>query len=78
VDNADGLDAMKNRDFLFLQETELLSIQSVVRRYTDTAAPALVMYIIGTIGLNLTRKKTPWSECASELYRPSDRRLSVK
>jgi hypothetical protein len=24
------------------------------------------------------RKKTPWSESASELYRPSDRRLSAK
>jgi hypothetical protein len=23
-------------------------------------------------------KKTPWPESASELYRPSDRRLSVK
>jgi hypothetical protein len=25
-----------------------------------------------------TKKKTPWSESASELYRPSDRRLSAK
>jgi hypothetical protein len=25
-----------------------------------------------------TQKKTPWSESASELYRPSDRRLSAK
>jgi hypothetical protein len=24
------------------------------------------------------KKKTPWSESASELYRPSDRRLSTK
>jgi hypothetical protein len=24
------------------------------------------------------KKKTPWSESASELYRPSDRRLSAK
>jgi hypothetical protein len=24
------------------------------------------------------KKKTPWLESASELYRPSDRRLSVK
>jgi hypothetical protein len=24
------------------------------------------------------RKKTPWPESASELYRPSDRRLSAK
>jgi hypothetical protein len=24
------------------------------------------------------RKKTPWSESASKLYRPSDRRLSAK
>jgi hypothetical protein len=25
-----------------------------------------------------TKQKTPWSEFASELYRPSDRRLSAK
>jgi hypothetical protein len=25
-----------------------------------------------------TKKKPPWSESASELYRPSDRRLSAK
>jgi hypothetical protein len=25
-----------------------------------------------------SKKKTPWSESASELYRPSDRRLSTK
>jgi hypothetical protein len=25
-----------------------------------------------------TNKQTPWSESASELYRPSDRRLSTK
>jgi CBS-domain-containing membrane protein len=27
---------------------------------------------------NNNNKKTPWSESASELYRPSDRRLSAK
>jgi hypothetical protein len=29
-------------------------------------------------GLHLHRTVTPWSESASELYRPSDRRLSAK
>jgi hypothetical protein len=28
--------------------------------------------------LYIYKKKTPWSECASELYRPSNRRLLVK
>jgi hypothetical protein len=28
--------------------------------------------------LIFSKKKTPWSESASELYRPSDRRLSAK
>jgi hypothetical protein len=28
--------------------------------------------------LTTTKKQTPWSESASELYRPSDRRLSAK
>jgi hypothetical protein len=31
-------------------------------------------YPIGETGI----KKTPWSESAIELYRPSDRRLSAK
>jgi hypothetical protein len=35
----------------------------------------LLLYQFTTKG---PRKKTPWSESASELYRPSDRRLSAK
>jgi hypothetical protein len=31
-----------------------------------------------TIELQNNNKKTPWSDSASELYRPSDRRLSAK
>jgi hypothetical protein len=31
-----------------------------------------------TIENDIPKKKTPWSESASELYRPSDRRLSAK
>jgi CBS-domain-containing membrane protein len=27
---------------------------------------------------SITKKKTPWSESTSELYRPSDRRFSAK
>jgi hypothetical protein len=27
---------------------------------------------------NIQKKNTPWPECANELYRPSDRRLSAK
>jgi hypothetical protein len=30
------------------------------------------------LGITLKNKQTPWSESASELYRPSDRRLSAK
>jgi hypothetical protein len=30
------------------------------------------------IVIRINKKQTPWSESASELYRPSDRRLSVK
>jgi hypothetical protein len=35
-------------------------------------------YFIGKRSLNVLKLKTPWSESASELYRPSDRRLSAK
>jgi hypothetical protein len=30
------------------------------------------------ISKSLQNKQTPWSESASELYRPSDRRMSAK
>jgi hypothetical protein len=33
---------------------------------------------ISTLGRGGGEEKTPWSESASELYRPSDRRLSAK
>jgi hypothetical protein len=48
---------------------ELFRRNTEVHRFTPTAH-----YIV----LNLTKKKIPWSESASELYRPSDRRLSAK
>jgi hypothetical protein len=41
-----------------------------LQRYKTLANPASVCL--------LDVNKTPWSESASELYRPSDRRLSVK
>jgi hypothetical protein len=34
--------------------------------------------LIPSFSLQAKRKRTPWPESASELYRPSDRRLSVK
>jgi hypothetical protein len=33
---------------------------------------------VAVVLIYLKKKKTPWSESASELYRPSDRRLSAK
>jgi hypothetical protein len=30
------------------------------------------------VNMEMNLKKAPWSESASELYRPSDRRLSAK
>jgi hypothetical protein len=38
-----------------------------------THATQLLQYLPGVL-----KKKTPWSESASELYRPSDRRLLAK
>jgi hypothetical protein len=39
----------------------------------------LFPYTIASKSFNInTKKKTPWSESASELYRPSNRRLSAK
>jgi hypothetical protein len=60
---------------------------------TDTAKEntETLIYVSKEIGLEVNtegtkhmllsrhlKKKTPWSESASELYRPSDRRLSAK
>jgi hypothetical protein len=33
---------------------------------------------VHSLGQKNMHKKTPWSESASELYRPSDRRMSAK
>jgi hypothetical protein len=38
--------------------------------------PSIRTMALGFIQPN--KKKTPWSESAKELYRPSDRRLSAK
>jgi hypothetical protein len=39
----------------------------------------LIMRLHSQLGDRISlQKKTPWSESASELYRPSDRRLSAK
>jgi hypothetical protein len=35
-------------------------------------------YIAAQYSSFLTKKQTPWSESVSELYQPSDRRLSAK
>jgi hypothetical protein len=41
-------------------------------------SPATIMRILPEIVQGPLSIKTPWSEYASELYRPSDRRLSAK
>jgi hypothetical protein len=38
----------------------------------------LVRKLVLDVGHQLKNKQTLWSESASELYRPSDRRLSAK
>jgi hypothetical protein len=38
----------------------------------------MLIIVIFRTYVDLQEKKTPWSESASELYRPSDRRLSAK
>jgi hypothetical protein len=37
-----------------------------------------IIALKGVYDLIHKKKKTPWSESASELYRPSDRRFSAK
>jgi hypothetical protein len=68
VDPRTGLDNMENLNFLTLQGLELdpSVVQPVASRYTNHATA------------HRKRKETPWPESASELYRPSDRRLSAK
>jgi hypothetical protein len=53
--------------FKLIQNKQILIVQSELNRLQ-------MRFAIG----RLRKKKTPWSESASELYRPSDRRLSAK
>jgi hypothetical protein len=50
--------------------------------YASTGIQAFTRQNISTVFLDeqttTTKKQTPWSESASELYRPSNRRLSAK
>jgi hypothetical protein len=57
--------------------------QQALRRQTDCYSCYPIFYrtsmtILKCLLLLPWKKKTPWSESASELYRPSDRRLSAK
>jgi hypothetical protein len=67
-----GLDDMEKWKFLILPglEPRPHSLPAIASWYTDCAAASL--------NNNNNNKKTPWSESASELYRPSYRRLSAK
>jgi hypothetical protein len=38
------------------------------------SVPVRIIFLI----VSIKKKRTPWPESASELYRPSDRRLSAK
>jgi hypothetical protein len=67
-----GLGLGKVDKILDLTRTRTLTLSGVhpvASRYTDCAIPALIIIIIIII---------KWSESVSELYRPSDRRLSAK
>jgi hypothetical protein len=51
-----------------------LSSSLLQTAYRDISATLGIIYAT----LRVYKKKTPWSESASELYRPSNRRLSAK
>jgi hypothetical protein len=54
------------------------SVYMLNRRYTGSIL--FEIYSINKLGMHVlnTNKQTPWSQSASELYRPSYRRLSAK
>jgi hypothetical protein len=54
----------------------LKSLEKHEENFETLFAPETVFYKSGNF-INTQKKKNPWSESASELYRPSDRRLSV-
>jgi hypothetical protein len=47
-------------------------------RGSSLLTPNHAVHLFQVMEHSLTNKQTPWSESASELYRPSDRRLSAK
>jgi hypothetical protein len=62
--------------YLFI---DLLCNMPFLRQFTILISVSYKLRVIlGWYKQNQTNKQTPWSESASELYRPSDRRLSAK
>jgi hypothetical protein len=57
------------------EKRENLKLEKHEGNFKTLFAPETVFYKSGNF-IN-THKKNPWSESASELYRPSDRRLSA-
>jgi hypothetical protein len=54
-------------------------IMEIPGRYVVQKDSYIVTYLFVIVSnTQKTNKQTPWSESASELYRPSDRRLSAK
>jgi hypothetical protein len=76
----------KTRNVIIPGNKSIISIISSSVTTTIIMNTAITIYITTTktttitsrITVTITNKQTPWPESASEVYRPSDRRLSAK
>jgi hypothetical protein len=79
----------RNRKIMFLRSAlppavSRLSIQCLFLNISQSYRPLLpvtgiaLLYFLNGMYYERGEQITPWSEAASELYRPSDRRLSTK
>jgi hypothetical protein len=65
-------------NWLSAEYIALIFGQQSVKQHTGEKSGGKLCWLISFALKMLAEKKTPWSESASELYRPSDRRLSSK
>jgi hypothetical protein len=70
--------SVKEFHTLDLQKRVLNGVTEVVCAKRQLNMSAIQNYLIFELWNTKTNKQPPWSESASELHRPSDRRLSAK
>jgi hypothetical protein len=67
-----------NNDGFYYESVNWLATLDISRGLDSASLLCMIIVTFYIFSLSQKKKKTPWSEFASELYQPSDRRLSAK